>query len=215
MRFLGQQHPDARVNEKGRAPKEDLMTTRNASLAVLLLSAVWAAPAAADMPKGAIGASHDTYTDDIARGMHAQRVKNRENGLVAPVTGSQYRGMLVPTVGDRRAALPSDSSTYWLQQAAQVHNTIVALNNGREPALAQLEGSPVTDSHGSHLGKIIRVDESARLAEVYMKDVGKSVAMPVDLLTPKGGFVQAMTVSKADALAMARTQHQTAFASLY
>jgi hypothetical protein len=67
----------------------------------------------------------------------------------------------------------------------------------------------VTDSRGNHLGTIIRVNENARLAQLYMGDEGKSIALPVNLLTPKGDFAQATTVSKADALAMARTQHRT------
>ena len=185
------------------------MKTRNAGMALLLLSAVWAVPAAADMPKGAVGGSHQGYTDDISRAMHEQRVTNREHGIVAPVTGSRYRGLTAPATRNERV---SQSSTYWLQQAAQVHNTVMALNRGSETDLALLEFMPVTDSRGNHLGTVIRIDQEARLAEVYMGAEGKSVAMPVELLTPRADFAQAVTVSKQDALAMQQTQAKTYFA---
>ena len=58
--------------------------------------------------------------------MHEQRVTNREHGIVAPVTGSRYRGMTTTS-----GARVSDRSTYWLQQAAQAHNTAIALNRGK------------------------------------------------------------------------------------
>ena len=183
------------------------MKTRNAGMALLLLSVVWAVPAAADMPKGAVGGSHQGYTDDISRAMHEQRVTNREHGIVAPVTGSRYRGMTTTS-----GARVSNNSTYWLQQAAQAHNTAIALNRGNETDLALLEFMPVTDSRGNHLGTVIRVDQEARLAEVYMGAEGKSVAMPIELLTPKADFAQAVTVSKQDALAMQQTQAKTYFA---
>jgi hypothetical protein len=71
--------------------------------------------------------------------------------------------------------------------------------------LTSMEGRVVSGSHGERLGHILAVDEDAHLVELQTPR-GIAVAMPAALLVEKGGSVLAPTTSRADVMAMAKTQ---------
>jgi hypothetical protein len=136
------------------------MTMRNTSLALLLLSACWITPAAAD-------------TAD-------QRI--REAARAHETIVAAYRD------GTNFAEATSASST--------------ALGDWS----GMLEGQTVVGAQDEHLGSIIAVDQSAELAQLHMYDRGKSIAVPIELLSVENGRVMAPTMSQPDVVAMTRTQ---------
>ena len=72
-------------------------------------------------------------------------------------------------------------------------------------AMFRMEGKPVIGAHGMRLGYILAVDHGSKMAELQTTG-GVGVAMPVGLLTDRGGHLTAATMSKADVVAMAKTQ---------
>ena len=71
--------------------------------------------------------------------------------------------------------------------------------------LTKLEGRPVSGSHGQRLGYILAVDQDTRMIELQTPR-GIAVAMPAALLVEKHGRMIAPTTSRADVMAMAKTQ---------
>jgi hypothetical protein len=71
--------------------------------------------------------------------------------------------------------------------------------------LIRLEGRLVSGSHGERLGYILAVDQDTRMIELQTPR-GIAVAMPAVLLVEKHGRVIAPTTSRADVMAMAKTQ---------
>ena len=69
----------------------------------------------------------------------------------------------------------------------------------------RLEGRTVSGSHGQRLGYILAVDQDTRMIELQTPR-GIAVAMPAALLVEKRGHVIAPTTSRADIMAMAKTQ---------
>jgi hypothetical protein len=71
--------------------------------------------------------------------------------------------------------------------------------------MTRLEGKPVVGARGAYLGYILAVDHGSKMAELQTPG-GVGVAMPVSLITDKGSRLLAPTMSKADVMAMAKTQ---------
>ena len=71
--------------------------------------------------------------------------------------------------------------------------------------LADMEGKPVFGARGERLGFVLAVDRSSRMAEIQTPG-GVAIAMPAALLVDWGGRVVAPTTSRADVMAMAKTQ---------
>src|SRR5258705_7628256 len=71
--------------------------------------------------------------------------------------------------------------------------------------LTRMEGRQVWGSHGERLGYILAVDHGPKLIELQTPK-GIAVAMPASLLIEKHGRLTAATTSRADAMAMAKSQ---------
>ena len=137
------------------------------------------------------GTGAGTYTDDGSRAMHDQR----HAGLTAMTGGKQ-------------------SAVERIREARAVHDMMIVAHLG-ETQLAGFEGMRVMGADGRELGYVLRVDHGSQLLQVHMPEEGKSVAMPVRLVSLKDDRVMASTVSRQDALAMVNTQNATTrFASL-
>ena len=72
-------------------------------------------------------------------------------------------------------------------------------------AMYSLEGKSVFGTKGARLGYILAVDHASKMAELQTPG-GVGVALPVSLLMDKGNHLTAATMSKADVMAMAKTQ---------
>jgi hypothetical protein len=71
--------------------------------------------------------------------------------------------------------------------------------------MTALEGKAVVGAHGARLGYVLTVDHGSRMAEVQTPS-GIAVAMPVMMLSDEGKHIVAPTTSRADMMAMAKTQ---------
>ena len=90
------------------------------------------------------------------------------------------------------AVLYGDHSAYELHGMTDVQMTA-------------LEGKPVLGAHRARLGYVLAVDHASRMAEVQTPS-GIAVAIPVMLLSDEGNHIVAPTTSRADMMAMAKTQ---------
>ncbi len=108
-------------------------------------------------------------------------------------------------IGDTTLAIatePGVTST----QIAYVQPTQVAYVQTMNTAqLSGMEGRTVWSSHGERLGFILTVDQSKQLAELQTPK-GIAVSMPASLMMEKHGRLTAFTTSRADVMAMAKTQ---------
>lgn len=110
----------------------------------------------------------------------------------------------------------ADTTQERIREAARVHDTIIASQSGKTMVAGMvmptqfelLEGETVLGAKGQKLATIIAVDHDAALAQFHMYDMGKSVAVPTALLGLDNGRVMASTMSRADLVAMTRTQSQ-------
>ncbi len=84
----------------------------------------------------------------------------------------------------------------------QTTNSVQTMNTAQ---LSGMEGRTVWGSHGERLGFILTVDQGKRLAELQTPK-GIAVAMPASLLMEKHGRLMASTTSRADVMAMAKSQ---------
>jgi hypothetical protein len=106
----------------------------------------------------------------------------------------------------------ADTAEQRIQEAARVHDTIIAAHMSGETNVAlgdwagRLEAQTVIGSDGRSLGSILAVDQEKELAQLHMHDMGKSIAVPIELLTIESGRVMAPTMSRSDVVAMTRTQ---------
>lgn len=69
----------------------------------------------------------------------------------------------------------------------------------------RMEGKPVFGSKGARLGYILAVDHGSKMAELQTPK-GIGVAVPVSLMRDTGARLVASTMSKADVMAMAKSQ---------
>jgi hypothetical protein len=106
----------------------------------------------------------------------------------------------------------ADTAEQRIAEAARVHDTIIAAHLGGTTNVAlgdwsgMLEGQTVVGAQGESLGSIIAVDQESELAQLHMYDMGKSIALPIELLSVENRRVMAPTVSHSDVVAMTRTQ---------
>jgi len=75
----------------------------------------------------------------------------------------------------------------------------------KTPSLASMEGKPVIGAKGERLGQVLAVNLQSRMIDVQLP-TGIAVSMPATLVTDKGSRLVAPTMTKADTLAMAKTQ---------
>ena len=95
------------------------------------------------------------------------------------------------------------SDTY--QETPVAYETGTVLHRMTDAQMTALEGKPVFGAHGARLGYILAVDHGSRMAEIQTRS-GIGVAIPTMLLTDKGNHIVAPTTSRADMMAMAKTQ---------
>jgi hypothetical protein len=109
------------------------------------------------------------------------------------------------------APASADSAEERITEAARVHDTIVAAHMTDATSrlgdwAGMIEGQSVMGANGEHLGSVIAVDHEMELAQLHMHDMGKSITMPIELLSVENGRVMAPTVSRSDVVAMTQTQ---------
>jgi hypothetical protein len=94
--------------------------------------------------------------------------------------------------------------TFVAQPTAYETETAVA-HVMTDAQMTALEGKSVHGAQGARLGYILAVDHESRMAEIQTPS-GIGVAIPTMLLSDKGNHIVASTTSKADMMAMAKTQ---------
>jgi len=72
-------------------------------------------------------------------------------------------------------------------------------------SLASMEGKPVFGAKGERLGDVLAVDQRSRKLELQLP-TGIAISMPASLAVDKGNRVVAATMTKADTMAMAKSQ---------
>jgi len=72
-------------------------------------------------------------------------------------------------------------------------------------SLAGMEGKPVFGVKGERLGHVLAVDQKSRKLELQLP-TGIAISMPASLVVDKGNRVVAATMTKADTMAMAKSQ---------
>jgi len=72
-------------------------------------------------------------------------------------------------------------------------------------SLASMEGKPVFGVRGERLGHVLAVDQKSRQLELQLP-TGIAISMPASLAVDKGNRVVAATMTKADTMAMAKSQ---------
>jgi hypothetical protein len=157
------------------------MRTTNMMMSLLLLSAVCIAPASANW------------------------FSNQKTNTMLNIGSTPN-----PTPADLRAIGDSKLAVAYTTKPGFVATQTQAVMPDHVPTmsgaqLASLEGRAVFGSHGERLGYILAVDQDARLIELQTAR-GIAVAMPASLLVEKHGQVTATTTSRADVMAMAKTQ---------
>ena len=105
-------------------------------------------------------------------------------------------------IGDSKVAVAYTTEPSFVATQTQ---TIAPMQMMSAVELTRLEGRPVSGSHGERLGYILAVDQDRQMIELQTAR-GIAVAMPASLLVEKHGRVIAPTASRADVMAMAKTQ---------
>ena len=105
-------------------------------------------------------------------------------------------------IGDSKVAAAYQTEPSFVATQTQ---TIAPMQTMCTVELSRLEGRPVSGSHGERLGYILAVDQDAQMIELQTAG-GIAVAMPASLLVYNHGRVTAPTTSRADVMAMAKTQ---------
>ena len=106
-------------------------------------------------------------------------------------------------VGSATAVTKKTSST----KAVATKKTAVAKDASptKATSLASMEGKPVIGAKGESLGQVLAVNQQSHMIELQLPS-GVAVSMPATLVTDKGNRLVAPTMTKADTLAMAKTQ---------
>jgi hypothetical protein len=163
------------------------MKTAKTTMSLLLLSAVCVSPASANW-----------FSNPVAG-------TNLNIGSAPNPTPADLRA-----IGDSRyASAPSRlnfATTETYIEPQQVAYTVPQTTHKAMGAdLTKMEGRLLYGSHGERLGSILAVDRSTRMVEVQTPS-GVAVAMRASLITDKGNRLVAMTTSRADMMAMAKSQ---------
>ena len=156
------------------------MRTTNMMMSLLLLSAVFTMPASANW----FSNPHSNTTLNI--------------GSAPNPTPADLRA-----IGDSKFAVAQTTEPRLV--AMQTQATIAPVQTMSTVDLSMLDGRPVSGSHGERLGYILAVDQNTRMIELQTPR-GIAVAMPAALLVEKHGRVIAPTTSRADVMAMAKSQ---------
>src|SRR5882724_11562246 len=155
------------------------MRTTNTMMSLLLLSAVFITPASANW------------------------FSNPKTGTMLNVGSAPN-----PTPADLRAIGDSKIAVAYTTEprfVATQTQTIAPTQTLTTVQLDRLEGRPVSGSHGERLGTILAVDQDTQMIDLQTAR-GIAVSMPASLLVEKHGRVMALTTSRADVMAMAKTQ---------
>jgi hypothetical protein len=155
------------------------MRTTNTTMSLLLLSAVFISPASANW-----------FSNPKTGTM-------LNVGSAANPTPADLRA-----IGDSRVAVAYTTEPRLVATQTQ---TIAPMRTMSTLELTGLEGRPVSGAHGERLGYILAVDQHTQMIELQTAR-GIAVAMPASLLVEKHGRVIASTTSRADVMAMAKTQ---------
>jgi len=118
-----------------------------------------------------------------------------------------------PTPADLRgpkAVVPSEparlrASEYYQQTPVAYETGTTVMHRMTDAQMTALEGKPVLGAHGARLGYVLAVDHGSRMAEIQTRS-GIGIAIPTMLLSDKGNHILAPTTSRADMMAMAKTQ---------
>jgi hypothetical protein len=113
-----------------------------------------------------------------------------------------------PTPADLRAIGDSKFAAAYMTEprfVATQTQTIAPIETMSAVELTRLEGRPVSGPHGERLGYVLAVDQDTQMIELQTAR-GIAVAMPASLLIERHGRVIAPTTSRADVMAMAKTQ---------
>ncbi|HMI95623.1 MAG TPA: hypothetical protein VK479_03875 [Micropepsaceae bacterium] len=153
------------------------MKTTNTMMSLLLLSAVCISPASANW-----FGNHVAQTD-------------LNIGSAPNPTPADLRA-----IGDSKLAVAEPRSVAMQTSIMPQHEQTMSTAQ-----LASMEGRAVSGSDGERLGYILAVDQHAGLIELQTPR-GIAIAVPASLLVEKGGHVVAPTTSRADVMAMAKTQ---------
>ena len=157
------------------------MRTTNTMMSLLLLLAVFIAPASANW------------------------FSNPKTNMMLNIGSAPN-----PTPADLRAIGDSKFAVAYTTEPRVVarNQTIVMpeiVQTMNAAQLTRLEGRVVSGSHGERLGYILAVDLDTRMIELQTPK-GIAVAMPASRLVEKHGRVIAPTTSRAEIMAMAKAQ---------
>jgi hypothetical protein len=155
------------------------MRTTNTMMSLLLLSAVFITPASANW-------FNNPKTGTMLN-----------VGSAANPTPADLRA-----IGDSKVAVAYTTEPRFVATQTQ---TIAPNETMSTVDLAKLEGRPVSGALGERLGTILAVDQDTQMIDLQTAR-GIAVAMPASLLVEKHGRVTAPTTSRADVMAMAKTQ---------
>ncbi len=157
------------------------MRTTNTMMSLLLLSAVFIAPASANW-----------FSNPKTNTM-------LNIGSAPNPTPADLRA-----IGDSKFAIAYTAATtvQAQSQATIMPDHVQPMNTAQ---LTQMEGRTVFGSYGEKLGSVLAVDLDLRSIELQTPR-GIAVAMPASLFVQKHGRVMAPTTSRADVMAMAKTQ---------
>ena len=158
------------------------MRTTNMMMSLLLLSAVFTMPASANW----FSNPHSNTTLNI--------------GSAPNPTPADLRA-----IGDSKFAVAQTTEPRLVAMQTQATIAPEPMKTMSAIQLTRLEGRPVSGSQGERLGYILAVDQNTRMIELQTPR-GIAVAMPAALLVEKHGRVIAPTTSRADVMAMAKSQ---------
>ena len=158
------------------------MRTPNTMMSLLLLSAVFITPASANW-----------FSNP-----HTNTMLNV--GSAPNPTPADLRA-----IGDAKLAMTTEPRATSTQIAYVQPTQVDYVQTMNTAQLSGMEGRTVWGSHGERLGFILTVDQGKGLAELQTPK-GIAVAMPASMMMEKHGRLTASTMSRADVMAMAKTQ---------
>jgi hypothetical protein len=163
------------------------MKTAKTMMSLLLLSAVCVSPASANW-----------FSNPRAG-------TNLNIGSAPNPTPADLRAIGDSTYASAPSQLNYATTNTYLEPQHVAYAVPQTIHTARRADLAKMEGRMLYGAHGERLGSILAVDRSTRMAEVQTPG-GVAVAMRASLITEKGNRLVAMSTSRADMMAMAKSQ---------
>src|SRR5262249_43875396 len=124
-------------------------------------------------------------------------------------SGAYYDDEIVgssSTITPSKAASVAKSTKTASAKNTATHRTVTAKAPVKKAnSLASMEGKPVFGAKGEQLGQVLAVNQTARLIELQLP-TGIAISMPAALLSDNGKRLVAPTMTKADTMAMAKSQ---------